>query len=78
MHDDVTASLTGVGDYALFFRAASASDPGAPGFNPALALGARIGGAGSRTTIKITMGMDILRGKTPAMVCKEMWTCLVA
>ena len=28
--------------------------------------------------IKITMGMDILRCKTPAMVRKEMWTCLLA
>ncbi len=28
--------------------------------------------------IKITMGMDILRCKTPAMVHKEMWTCLLA
>ena len=28
--------------------------------------------------IKITMGMDVLRCKTPAMVRKEMWTCLLA
>jgi Transposase DDE domain len=28
--------------------------------------------------IKITMGMDILRCKTPRMVRKEMWTCLLA
>ena len=28
--------------------------------------------------IKITMGMDILRCKTPPMVHKEMWTCLLA
>ena len=28
--------------------------------------------------IKITLGMDILRCKTPAMVRKEMWTCLLA
>ena len=28
--------------------------------------------------IKITMGMDILRCKTPKMVRKEMWTCLLA
>ena len=28
--------------------------------------------------IKITMGMDILRCKTPEMVHKEMWTCLLA
>lgn len=28
--------------------------------------------------IKITMGMDILRCKTPEMVQKEMWTCLMA
>jgi hypothetical protein len=28
--------------------------------------------------IKITMGMDILRCKTPVMVRKEMWTCLLA
>ena len=28
--------------------------------------------------IKITMGMDILRCKTPDMVRKEMWTCLLA
>ncbi len=28
--------------------------------------------------IKITMGMDILRCKTPQMVGKEMWTCLLA
>ncbi len=27
--------------------------------------------------IKITMGMDILRCKTPKMVRKEMWTCLL-
>jgi len=29
-------------------------------------------------SIKITMGMDILRCKTPEMVRKEMWTCLLA
>ncbi len=29
-------------------------------------------------SIKITIGMDILRCKTPAMVRKEMWTCLLA
>jgi hypothetical protein len=28
--------------------------------------------------IKITMGMDILRCKTPPMVRKEIWTCLLA
>ena len=28
--------------------------------------------------IKITMGMEILRCKTPRMVRKEMWTCLLA
>ncbi len=28
--------------------------------------------------IKITMGMDILRCKTPEMVRSEMWTCLLA
>lgn len=28
--------------------------------------------------IKITMGMDVLRCKTPGMVRKEMWTCLLA
>ena len=28
--------------------------------------------------IKVTLGMDILRCKTPAMVHKEMWTCLLA
>jgi hypothetical protein len=28
--------------------------------------------------IKKTMGMDVLRCKTPAMVRKEMWTCLLA
>ncbi|HUU82105.1 MAG TPA: transposase, partial [Phycisphaerae bacterium] len=28
--------------------------------------------------IKITLGMDILRCKTPQMVRKEMWTCLLA
>jgi hypothetical protein len=28
--------------------------------------------------VKITMGMDILRCKTPEMVRKEMWTCLMA
>ncbi|MCH7704067.1 MAG: IS4 family transposase [Planctomycetes bacterium] len=28
--------------------------------------------------IKITMGMDVLRCKTPKMVRKEMWTCLLA
>ncbi|MEI8376033.1 MAG: transposase [Planctomycetota bacterium] len=29
-------------------------------------------------TIKKTMGMDILRCKSPAMVRQEMWTCLLA
>lgn len=29
-------------------------------------------------SIKITLGMDILRCKTPEMVRKEMWTCLLA
>ncbi len=29
-------------------------------------------------SIKITMGMDVLRCKTPEMVRKEMWTCLLA
>lgn len=28
--------------------------------------------------IKVTMGMDILRCKTPPMIRKEMWTCLLA
>jgi hypothetical protein len=28
--------------------------------------------------IKITMGMDVMRCKTPEMVRKEMWTCLLA
>ena len=28
--------------------------------------------------IKITMGMDVLRCKTPAMVRREMWTCILA
>ena len=28
--------------------------------------------------IKVTLGMDILRCKTPQMVRKEMWTCLLA
>ena len=28
--------------------------------------------------IKCTLGMDVLRGKTPAMVRKEIWTCLLA
>ena len=28
--------------------------------------------------IKVTMGMDVLRCKTPGMVRKEMWTCLLA
>ena len=28
--------------------------------------------------IKITMGMDVLRCKTPEMVRREMWTCLLA
>lgn len=28
--------------------------------------------------IKKTMGMDVLRCKSPAMVCREMWTCLLA
>ena len=28
--------------------------------------------------IKITLGMDVLRCKTPEMVRKEMWTCLLA
>ena len=28
--------------------------------------------------IKVTLGMDILRCKTPEMVRKEMWTCLLA
>lgn len=28
--------------------------------------------------IKVTLGMDILRCKTPAMVRREMWTCLLA
>jgi putative transposase len=29
-------------------------------------------------TLKITLGMDVLRCKTPAMVVKEIWVCLVA
>ncbi len=29
-------------------------------------------------SIKCTLGMDILRGKTPEMVRKEIWTCLLA
>jgi putative transposase len=29
-------------------------------------------------SIKITLGMDVLRCKTPEMVRKEMWTCLLA
>jgi hypothetical protein len=29
-------------------------------------------------SIKITLGMDVLRCKTPAMARKEMWTCLLA
>ena len=28
--------------------------------------------------IKTTMGMDILRCKTPSMIRKEIWTCLLA
>jgi putative transposase len=28
--------------------------------------------------IKVTLGMDVLRGKTPEMVRKEIWTCLLA
>ncbi|MBI2804057.1 MAG: transposase [Planctomycetes bacterium] len=28
--------------------------------------------------IKITLGMDVLRCKTPDMVVKEIWTCLLA
>jgi hypothetical protein len=28
--------------------------------------------------IKCTLGMDVLRGKTPEMVRKEIWTCLLA
>ena len=28
--------------------------------------------------IKITMGVDVLRCKTPEMIRKEMWTCLLA
>jgi hypothetical protein len=28
--------------------------------------------------IKQTLGMDVLRGKSPAMVRKELWTCLLA
>ena len=28
--------------------------------------------------IKITLGMDVLRCKTPEMVRKEIWTCLLA
>ena len=29
-------------------------------------------------TLKITLGMDVLRCKTPDMVVKEIWTCLLA
>jgi putative transposase len=29
-------------------------------------------------TLKITLGMDVLRCRTPAMVVKEIWTCLLA
>ena len=29
-------------------------------------------------SLKITLGMDVLRCKTPAMVAKEIWTCLLA
>jgi hypothetical protein len=29
-------------------------------------------------TIKITLGMDVLRCRTPEMVRREMWTCLLA
>ncbi len=29
-------------------------------------------------TLKITLGMDVLRCKTPEMVCREIWTCLLA
>jgi len=29
-------------------------------------------------SIKCTLGMDVLRGKTPEMVRKEIWTCLLA
>jgi hypothetical protein len=29
-------------------------------------------------TLKITLGMDVLRCKTPEMVAKEIWTCLLA
>jgi hypothetical protein len=29
-------------------------------------------------TLKITLGMDVLRCKTPAMVAKEIWVCLLA
>jgi putative transposase len=29
-------------------------------------------------TLKITLGIDVLRCKTPAMVAKEIWTCLLA
>lgn len=29
-------------------------------------------------SIKISLGMDVLRCKTPAMVVKEIWTCLLA
>ena len=28
--------------------------------------------------IKVTLGMDVLRCKTPEMVRKEIWTCLLA
>ena len=29
-------------------------------------------------TLKVTLGMDVLRCKTPEMVEKEIWTCLLA
>ena len=29
-------------------------------------------------TLKITLGMDVLRCKTPAMAVKEIWACLLA
>ena len=29
-------------------------------------------------SLKITLGMDVLRCKTPAMVAKEIWVCLLA
>jgi len=28
--------------------------------------------------LKVTLGMDVLRCKTPEMVCREIWTCLLA